>query len=64
MTEWAASREYAALEKDHERQLAELVACPECEAVVGERCRSVHDGQPIEKQPAHWRRIKAAEEQS
>lgn len=64
MTGWAEDREYAALEKDNERQLAELVACPECGAVPGERCANVHDGQPLEKLPAHWRRIRAAGEVS
>lgn len=60
MTTWAERRREAGLELDHVRQEAEQVACPECEAVAGERCRNVHDGQPIEKQPAHWRRLKAA----
>lgn len=60
MTSWAEQRREAALELDHARQEAETVVCPECEAAVGERCRNVHDGLPIEKQPAHWRRIKAA----
>lgn len=60
MTAWADRRREAELERDYERQQAELVACPECEAPVGVRCRNVHDGLPIEKQPAHWRRILAA----
>lgn len=60
MTSWAERRREAGLEKDHERQQAELVPCPECEAPAGERCRNVHDGLPIEKQPAHWRRLLAA----
>jgi hypothetical protein len=62
VTGWAEDREYAALEKDHERLQAETVACPECGAVPGERCANVHDGLPLEKQPAHWKRIKAAGE--
>lgn len=61
MTGWAEDREHAALEKDYEQQQAELVACPECGAVVGERCSNVHDGKPLGKLPAHWRRIRAAE---
>ena len=61
MSGWAEDREYEALELDHARQQAELVACPECGAVVGERCSNVHDGQPLGRLPAHWRRLKAAE---
>ena len=61
MTGWAEGRRVAGLEKDYERQLAETVGCPECGAVAGERCSNVHDGLPLEKQPAHWRRIRAAE---
>lgn len=52
------------MEKDYERQQAELVACPECAACPGETCRNVHDGSLLERLPAHWRRIKAAEDQS
>lgn len=62
MTSWAEQRREAALQLDHARQEAEQVPCPECEAGVGVRCRNVHDGVPIEKQPAHWRRVKAAAE--
>lgn len=63
MTSWAERRREAALELDHARLEAEKVPCPECEAEPGVRCRNVHDGEPIEKQPAHWRRIRAAEEE-
>lgn len=62
MTSWAERQREAGLELDNERQQAETVLCPECQARVGERCRNVHDGSPLEKQPAHWRRLKAAEE--
>ena len=62
MTQFAEDREYAAREKDFERQEAEKLPCPECQAPVGERCRNVHDGQPLGRFPAHWRRIKAARE--
>lgn len=62
MTTWAERRREAALELDHVRLEAEQVPCPECEAEVGERCRNVHDGVPLEKQPAHWRRVKASGE--
>lgn len=60
MTAWAERRRDAALEKDNERLEAERFTCPECEAAPGETCRNVHDGQPLGKLPAHWRRIKAA----
>ena len=60
MTGWAERQREAALEKDNERLEAEQVACPECSAGVGETCRDVHNGQPLGKLPAHWRRIKAA----
>lgn len=62
MTSWAESRREAALQRDYERQQAEQVECPECHAGVGERCRNVHDGQPIRKLPAHWRRLRAADQ--
>ena len=61
MTQWAEDRRAAGLEKDFEQQQAELVACPECHAPVGERCRNVHDGPPLGRLPAHWRRLRAAE---
>ena len=62
MTGWAEERRLEGLEHDHERQQAEQVACPECGAVVGERCSNVHDGKPLGKLPAHWRRLRAAEQ--
>lgn len=52
MTSWAEQRREAALELDHARLEAETVACPECEAPVGERCRNVNDGGPLMKAPA------------
>lgn len=66
MTGWAENREFAALEKDYWRDRALEFDCdePGCGAGVGKPCRSVHDGEPLVKQPAHWRRIKAAEEAS
>lgn len=66
MTGWAERQREAGLEKDFERQQAEQVPCtePGCGAAVGEQCRNVADGLPLVKQPAHWRRIKAAEEAS
>ena len=62
MTSWAEARRLAALELDHVRQEAQRVECPECLVEAGERCRNVHDGQPLKRLPAHWRRIRAAEE--
>ena len=64
MTSWAEGRREAALWRDYERSQAEQVECPECHVAAGVRCRNVHDGEPIEKQPAHWRRLKAVEGQS
>lgn len=43
-----------------ERDNALTVPCPECGAMEGNPCLNVHDGEPIEKQPAHWRRIAAS----
>lgn len=64
MTAWAEGRREAALWRDYERSEAQQVVCPECHVQAGETCRNVHDGQPLGKQPAHWRRIKAAKEAS
>lgn len=58
MTTWAEGRRHAALELDSVRLEAETVACPECEAAVGEGCRNVNDGRPLVKLP-HWKRTKA-----
>lgn len=63
MTSWAEQRRVSALELDHVRQQAERVACPECQAAVGERCRNVNDGGPLMKLP-HLKRTNAAEEVS
>ena len=62
MTSWAERREEAALELDNDRIEFGQVPCPECGAGVGERCRDVHNGQPLGKLPAHWRRIKASDQ--
>lgn len=60
MTSWAEGRRLAALERDHERQQALTVACPAppqgCEAAVGEECRNLRTGMPLEHQVAHDRR--------
>lgn len=60
MTEFARRREEAALESDNDRHEFQRVACPECDAEPGKPCRDVHNGQPLGKLPAHWRRVKAA----
>ena len=64
MTAWSESRRLAALERDHDRQLAMAVVCtePGCHAAVGEPCRNVHDEKPLVKQAAHLRRIRAGQE--
>lgn len=62
MTSWAERDRDGSLWRDYERQQAERVACPECAAPVGETCRDVHNGQPLGRFPAHWRRIKAADQ--
>lgn len=61
MTGWAEGRREAALWRDFERSEAEQVACPECHQPAGERCQNLDGGGPLEKFPAHWRRIKASE---
>ena len=60
MTTWAERRREASLKLDHARMEAEAVACPECHAPVGERCRNVNDGRPLVKLP-HLKRSKASE---
>jgi hypothetical protein len=45
-----------------ERDLAETEVCdePGCFAAVGAHCVNLDNGEPLEGQPAHWRRIKKA----
>lgn len=62
MTGWAESRREAALWRDFERSEAEQVACPECHVPAGERCQNLDGGGPLERLPAHWRRIKVRPE--
>lgn len=42
---------------------AEQVPCTEdgCGALVGETCRNVHTGDPLERLPAHAKRIRAGQ---
>lgn len=63
MTSWAERQEEARLHRDYERQLAERFPCPEpgCEVPAGVRCRNLRTGEPLEKQAAHDKRIRAAE---
>lgn len=62
MTGWAHERAVADAEWRMERDLAETVVCPEpkCVAPVGVTCRNFWSGAPLEGQPAHVKRIKAA----
>jgi hypothetical protein len=48
------------------RSEAETVVCPEprCHAGVGVTCRNFYTGLELENQPAHAKRIKAAESSS
>lgn len=63
MTAWAEKKRLAKLETDNARQEAQAVLCtePGCGAQVGEPCRNVRDGYPLEektsRQVAHFRRI-------
>lgn len=59
MTQFAEDRRAAGLELDYLRAEAATVACPECEAVVGEQCRNVNDGGPLRHLP-HRKRMEAA----
>lgn len=63
MTGWARRRELADSEWRMERDQAETIACPEpsCGAAVGEHCRNINDGGPLERLPAHGKRIKDAD---
>lgn len=65
MTAWNERRRIARAEWLMDRERANSVPCPEpgCRAQVGETCRNVHTGQEIEHLTAHWRRIKASEEE-
>lgn len=56
------SRPLKNLEWLGQRDEAEQFTCLECDAAPGEHCVNVRSGAELEKLPAHWRRIKAAEE--
>lgn len=64
MTSWAERQRDADAAWRHQRMTAETVPCtePGCGAFVGETCRNVHTGQPLEKLPAHAKRIRSAAE--
>lgn len=64
MTSWAERQRDADATWRHTRMTAERVPCTECSALEGETCRNVHTGQPLEHQPAHAKRIKAASEEA
>lgn len=61
MTSWAERQRAADETWRHDRVTAETVPCTEsgCGAPVGETCRNVHTGQPLEHQAAHAKRIEA-----
>jgi hypothetical protein len=61
MTSWAERQRAADETWRHDRVTAETVPCtePDCGALVGETCRNVHTGQPLERQAAHAKRIEA-----
>jgi hypothetical protein len=59
VTSWAEDRRTAGLELDYLRTESATVACPECEAAVGEQCRNVNDGGLLKNLP-HRRRMEAA----
>jgi hypothetical protein len=61
MTSWAERQRDADATWRHTRLTAETVPCVDCDARVGETCRNVHTGDPLERLPAHAKRIKAAE---
>jgi hypothetical protein len=58
---WTEDQEAADATWRHDRLTAETVPCPEigCHAGVGETCRNVRTGLPLEHQAAHARRIEA-----
>jgi hypothetical protein len=68
MTAWAERRRVAALERDHERQVALTVACPSpphgCDAPAGKDCRNLRTGLPLEHQVAHRQRVIRGEQQA
>lgn len=61
MTSWAGRQRAADETWRHDRVTAETVPCaePGCHAGVGETCRNVHTGDPLEHQAAHAKRIEA-----
>jgi hypothetical protein len=63
MTSWAERQRAADATWRHDRLTAETVPCSEqgCGAFVGETCRNVHTGQPLEHQAAHAKRILAGQ---
>lgn len=61
MTGWANDQSAADATWRHDRLTAETVPCsePGRGAFVGDTCRNVHTGQPLEHQAAHAKRIAA-----
>lgn len=63
MTAWSERQENARLLRDYERGEANKVPCPElgCGAAVGDTCRNLRTGDPLGKQAAHDKRVKASQ---
>lgn len=66
MTGWAERQAAADATWRHDRLTAETVPCtePGCGAGVGQTCRNVHTGDPLEHQAAHARRIEAGRQRA
>jgi hypothetical protein len=66
VTGWVRRRDLDDAEWRMARSEAETVACPEprCLARVGVTCQNFWSGEALENQPAHAKRIKAAESSS
>lgn len=62
MTTWAEGRRDEDMTWRWVRSQAELVPCPRCEEPVGSTCRNPATAEVFKRAPAHWQRIKAAEQ--
>lgn len=61
MTAWSGRQAAADVEWRMEREQAQRVPCPRCNAGLGETCVNTYTGQLLEKAPAHWQRLYAVE---
>ncbi len=57
MTAWSGRQAAADVEWRMEREQAQRVPCPRCNAGLGETCVNTYTGQLLEKAPAHWQRF-------